>query len=168
MRFLAVLAAVVLPLIAYYPVYQDREATIRNLDEQLHQVETKVEQAHAAQRKLSQFHEEVQRLNVEVAKLRTILPPNPALDEVHGIVDAVAETSGVRIGEFQPRQPIRHDYVEVPIETTAEGTIDALASFFGTLRNKTQILDVSKVTLEKVDSAQWRAKFLMSAFALPD
>jgi Tfp pilus assembly protein PilO len=163
MRFFAVLAALVLPLVAYYPVYQDREATIRALDKQIHELDVHIEQAKAAQGKLSQFHEEVQRLNEETAKLRRILPPDPALNEIRDIVDRVAEKSGVRIDRFQPRQAIRKEYVEVPIETEAEGSIEALASFFDALRNTTRIINVSDVTLER-----GRAKFLMAAFALPD
>ena len=163
MRFLAVLAALALPLVAYYPVYQDREATIRTLDKQIYELDIHIEQAKAAQRKLSQFHEEVQRLNEEVAKLRRILPPDPAVNEIRDIVEGVAEKSGIRIDRFQPRQAIRTEYVEVPIETEAEGSIEALASFFDALHNTARIINVSNVTLER-----GRAKFLMAAFALPD
>ena len=158
----------ILPLVAYYPVYQDREETIRTLDEKIHLLDLHIEQGHAAQRKLPQFREEVQRLNEEVAKLRRILPADPAVNEIRDVVDGVAKTSGVRIDGFQPRQPIRHDYVEVPIDTAAEGTIEALASFFDGLRNKTRILNISNVTLEKVRTPQWRAKFLIATYALPD
>jgi Tfp pilus assembly protein PilO len=167
MRFLAVLVALALPLVAYYPVNQDREATIRSLDNQIRELDMHIEQAKAAERKLSQFHEEVQRLNLEVAKLRRILPPDPALNEIRDVVDGVAETSGVRIDRFQPRQALRHDYVEVPIDTEAEGNLAALASFFDALRNKNRIINVTDVTLEK-GAPRWRAKFVMAAFALPD
>jgi Tfp pilus assembly protein PilO len=167
-RFLAVLVALALPLVAYYPVYQDREATIRTLDKQIYELDIHIEQAKAAQRKLSQFHEEVQRLNEEVAKLRRILPPDPALNEIRDVVDQVAQASGVRIDRFQPRQALRKEYIEAPIDTSAEGTIDALASFFDALRNKARIINVSDVTLEKASTPRWRAKFVMAAFALPD
>jgi Tfp pilus assembly protein PilO len=163
MRFFAVLGALILPLVAYYPVYEDREKTIERLDKQINDLDTHIEQALAAQRKLSQFHEEVQRLNEEVAKLRRILPPDPALNEIRDLVDGIAETSGIRIDRFQPRQAIRHEYVEVPIDTEAVGSIEALASFFDALRNKTRIINATDVTLEK-----GRARFLMTAFSLPD
>lgn len=168
MRLLAVLAALALPLVAYYPVYQEREAKIATLDKQIRDLDMHIEQARSAQRKLSQFHDEVQRLNEEVAKLRRILPPDPALTEIRDIVDGVAEASGVRIDRFQPRAAIRHEYVEVPIDTGAEGTIGAIATFFDTLRNKSRIINVSDVTLEKASGPRWRAKFVMAAFALPD
>lgn len=167
MRFLAVLAALALPLMAYYPVYQNREETITTLDKQIYLLDMHIEQARAAQRKLSQFREEVQRLNEEVAKLQRILPPDPGLKEIRDVVDAAARTSSVRIDTFQPRQALSHEYVEVPIDTGAEGTIDALASFFEALRNKTRILNISDVTLEKATPPRWRAKFLIAAFALP-
>jgi Tfp pilus assembly protein PilO len=168
MRFFAVLAALILPLAAYYPVNEEREKTIQGLDAQIHELDVHIEQAKAAQRKLAQFHEEVQRLNDEVAKLRRILPPDPALNEIRGVVNETAETSGIHIDRFQPRQAIRHEYVEVPIDTDAEGSIEALASFFDALRNKTRIINVSDVTLGKADSSPWRAKFLLTAFSLPD
>ena len=47
MRFLAVLAALVLPLVAYYPVYQEREKTIENADKQIRELEMRIEQGRA-------------------------------------------------------------------------------------------------------------------------
>ncbi len=168
MKFFAVLAALILPLVAYYPVYQDREKTIEAADKEIHELEVRIEQAQAAQRKLQQFHEEVQRLNDEVTKLRRILPPDPALNEIREMVETTANTASVRIERFQPGQAVRHDYVEVPIDTEAVGSLDALASLFDALRNKSRIINVSDVTLEKASNSSWRAKFLTTAFALPD
>ncbi len=105
----------------------------------------------------------MQGLNLEVAKLRRILPPDAALNAIRDVVDATAASSGIHIDRFDPRQPIRHAYVAVPIDTEADGSIEGLASFFDALRNKTRIINVSEVTLEK-----GRAKFLLTAFALPD
>jgi Tfp pilus assembly protein PilO len=163
MRFFAVLAALIVPLAAYYPVKQEREKTIETQEKQIKELDMHIEQAKAAERKLAQFHEEVQRLNEEVAKSRRILPPDPALNEIRDVVDGIAETSGIRIDRFQPRQVIRHEYVEVPIDIEAEGSITAFASFFDALRNKTRIINATDVTLEK-----GRARFLMTAFSVPD
>ena len=168
MKFFAVLLALFLPLVAYYPVNDDREKTIRQLDEQLHDLDRQIEQAQAAQRKLTQFHEEQQRLTEEVEKLRKILPPDPALNEIREVVDDQAAKSGITIDRFQPRQAKRNVYVEVPIDTEAVGSTEALASFFDALSNKSRIIDVADVTLEKESPDAWRAKFLMSAFALLD
>jgi predicted RNase H-like nuclease (RuvC/YqgF family) len=74
MRFFAVLAALIVPLAAYYPVKQEREKTIETQEKQIKELDMHIEQAKAAERKLAQFHEEVQRLNEEVAKSRRILP----------------------------------------------------------------------------------------------
>ncbi|PYQ50011.1 MAG: hypothetical protein DMF59_12005 [Acidobacteria bacterium] len=60
MRILAVLAAMIVPLAFYIPVYQEREKAVERADEEIRKLDTRIEQAHAAQRKLTQFHEEVQ------------------------------------------------------------------------------------------------------------
>src|ERR1700730_18224247 len=100
MRFFAVLAALIVPLAAYYPVNQEREKTIETQEKQIKERDMQIEQAKAAERKLAQFYEEVRRRNGEVAKSRRILPPDPALNEIRDVVDGIAETSGIRIDRF--------------------------------------------------------------------
>ncbi|HYS56102.1 MAG TPA: type 4a pilus biogenesis protein PilO [Thermoanaerobaculia bacterium] len=167
MRVLAVLAAMIVPLAVYLPIYQERERAVERADEQIRKLETRIEQAHAAQQKLSQFHEEVARLNLEITKLRNILPPEPALEQVRNTIDSAAKDSGVAMERFQPKNIIKHEYVEVPIDTSAVGALHDLETFFGHLANKSRIINVTDVTLTKQSNGQWRSKFLMTTFALP-
>jgi Tfp pilus assembly protein PilO len=168
MRFFAVLAALIVPLAAYFPVYQDREATIESGDKEIRELDMHIEQARAAEKKLPQFRAEFQLLNNEVTKLRRILPPDPAVNEIRDVIEKAADTSAVRLERFQPRKTSRADYVEAPIDTEAVGNLDALASFFDAVRNKSRIINVSDLTLQRADPGLWRAKFLMTTFALPD
>lgn len=168
MRVLVVLAGLIIPLVVYYPVNEDREKTIQNLDSQIMELDKKIEQAHAAERKLAQFHEEQERLNAEVIKLRRILPADPNLQEVREMADEAAAKSGVRIERFQPGPPIKGSYVEIPLDTEATGSAEALGSFFHIVRDKSRIINVTNITLYKADRNTWRAKSRMATFALPD
>ena len=167
MRILAVLAAMIVPLAFYIPVYQEREKAVERADEEIRKLDTRIEQAHAAQRKLTQFHEEVEKLNTEIVKLRNILPPEPAVDQIRSSVDAAAQDSGVRIERFQPKDFVKREYIEVPIDTTAIGNLSQLETFFGRIVNKSRVMNVTEVTLTQVPPGQWRSKFVVTAFALP-
>jgi len=167
MRILAVLAAMIVPLAFYLPVYQEREKAVARADEEIRKLETRIEQAQAAQRKLTQFHEEVQRLNTEIVKLRNILPPDPAVDQIRNSVGAAAHDSGVHIERFQPKDTVKREYIEVPIDTTAIGNLSQLETFFERLANNSRVMNVTEVTLTPVPPGQWRSKFVVTAFALP-
>ncbi|HEX9493703.1 MAG TPA: hypothetical protein VGA33_10595, partial [Thermoanaerobaculia bacterium] len=95
MRIVAILAAMIVPLAVYFPVYQQREKAIERADKEIGELEKRIEQAQAAARKLPQFRDEVVILDTELTKLRRILPPDPALNEIRELVDTTARTSAI-------------------------------------------------------------------------
>jgi Tfp pilus assembly protein PilO len=168
MRIVAILAAMIIPVAVYFPVYQERDKTIERADKEIRELDTRIEQAQAAARKLPQFRDEAAKLDTELVKLRRILPPDPALNEIRELVDTTARTSAIHIDRLQPRGATRHDYVETPIDIEATGTLEALEAFFSRLAVKFRIIDVSKVTLLKEPGGVWRTKCVMMAYSLPD
>jgi Tfp pilus assembly protein PilO len=167
MRMLAVLAALIVPLAVYAPVYQEHQKAIERADAQISEMNTKIEQARTAQHKLPQFHEEVQKLDIEVEKLRRILPPGPALDDLRELVDTAASQAGVHIDVFRAKCTHRGENTAVEVDAAAAGKLADLTSFFDSLANRRRIIDVSFVTLQKQPDDRWRAKFLMTTYALP-
>jgi len=168
MRIVAILAAMIVPLAVYFPVYQQREKAIERADKEIGELEKRIEQAQAAARKLPQFRDEVVKLDTELTKLRRILPPDPALNEIRELVDTTARTSAIHIDRLQPRGAARHDYVATPIDAEATGKLEALEAFFNRLAAKSRIIDVTNVTLLKEPGGAWRAKCVMTAYSLPD
>jgi Tfp pilus assembly protein PilO len=168
MRMVAILAAIIIPLAVYFPVYQEREKAIERADKEIRELDLRIEQAQIATRKLPEFRDEVVRLDTELAKLRRILPPDPTLNEIRDHVDAAAGASAVHIDRLQPGRATRRDYVATNIDTEAAGKLEALEAFFYRLSVKSRIIDVSKATLLKEPGGVWRVKCAITAYSLPD
>src|SRR5258707_5979107 len=66
----------------HYGLEVDIESKVRTDDAQIADLEKKIEQGRAAERKLPQFREEVKRLELELEKLRRILPSTRNTEEI--------------------------------------------------------------------------------------
>ena len=168
-RGIAVILMLVIPPAIYSLTMGDRhEEELRRLNDELKELDTRVLQAQAAQRKLSQFHEELARLDQELTKLRVILPPGIALDEVAAAAEERAALNGAHLTRFQAvalddRHPLQRQSIRAEVVGSAEGT----AGFLRGLQNAARIIDVSSVTLRK-DPLGWRTGFIATVYALPD
>src|SRR6476620_8044705 len=105
MKFLAILCALIVPPAIYFPtIAAHRDAELESADEQLRDADVRVEQARAAQRKLPQFREELNRLATELAKLRRILPPDIAVDQVRDDVESFARENAIHLTRFEEQR----------------------------------------------------------------
>src|SRR5256714_9134429 len=76
-----VLAAAVVWL-ANWQLIGPTDEQIRAADAQIKELDTKIAEGRSAQRKLPQFREEVRRLELELEKLRRILPSSRNTEEI--------------------------------------------------------------------------------------
>src|SRR6266550_8457541 len=76
-----VLAGVIIYL-ANWQLIEPVDAEIRAAEAQIKELDTKIEQGRSAERKLPQFREEVKRLELELEKLRRILPSTRNTEEI--------------------------------------------------------------------------------------
>jgi Tfp pilus assembly protein PilO len=160
MKFLAVLLALALPPVIYFPALGDRrEAEIGKESDTIRQLDVKIEQARAARRKLDQFHAELARLDAENAKLRAILPPAMNIEEVRSMTEAQAAAHGVTLSAFE--------FNGKTVRASATGSASGLTEFFRDVSNAPRIIDVDYVTLHP-DAAGWRTDFVMTSYALAD
>ena len=160
MKILAVLLALALPPAIYFPTLGERrDAEIKKASEDARELDVKIEQARAAQRKLDQFHEEVARLDGELAKLRTILPPKMNAGEIRALTASRAGAHGVQLRAWA--------FDGKSFLVAASGSASGLTEFFRDISNASQVIDVDYVTLHR-DAAQWRVDFVMTSYALAD
>ena len=169
MKFLAILCALIIPPAIYFPtIAAHHDAQLEQADEQLRDADVRLEQARAAQRKLPQFHEELTRLTTELAKLRQILPPDLAVDQVRADAESFAHEKGVRLTRFEEQRPEdRETFQQVAIEMEVTGGAASTAAFFERLRNASRIYDVRSVTM-RPDPTGWRTGFVVIAYAKRD
>src|SRR5258706_2004690 len=124
---------------------------IRSADAQLKDLDTKIEQGRSAQRKLPQFREEVNRLKVELKKLRSILPSTRNTEEIIKKIKALVDAGNFtlrkltfpKLAAAQGSDP----YAEWPISVSVDGRYHNLATLFNHLSNFTRIINVEQITI---------------------
>jgi type IV pilus assembly protein PilO len=148
----------------------DVKAEIADTDREIGQLEEKIQQGRAAERKLPQFREEVKRLELELEKLRRILPSQRNTEEiitkVKSLVDAGEFT--LRRLSFPPLNTSSNDpYVEWPISIAVDARYHDLAQLFNKLGNFTRIMNVEQIHIGALPSQDVRtisADFVAKTF----
>jgi len=125
---------------------------IKKNEAQIAELDKKIEQGRAAERKLPQFRAEVDRLQLELEKLRRILPSTKNTEEiiqkVKALVDqgdfALKKLTFPKLGTAKGSDP----YAEWPIEVSLDGRYHSLAILFNRLGNFSRIMNVEKIVIQ--------------------
>jgi type IV pilus assembly protein PilO len=153
----------------HYLLVQDIEEQIHGAESTIADLDKKIEQGRAAERKLPQFREEVKRLELELEKLRRILPSTRNTEEIIKKLKSLVDQ-----GDFTLRKltfpaltsPQGGDpYAEWPIAVSVDGRYHNLAILFNRLSNFSRIMNVESINIsalgvqmEKTISADFVAK----------
>ncbi len=167
MKFLAVVAALVIPPAIYFPTLgAHRDQRVAQAQQQLAELDLRIQMAKTAQRKLPQFRAEMVRLESELGKLHSMLPPVPAIDEIHSMTQSLAAENGIALTHFDPGT-LKDDNALQEQTMTAEvvGSAEGTAAFLRQIQTASKIIDVSGVTVTK-DPAGWRTDFAMTTYAM--
>ena len=133
-----------------YTLVKDIKADITAADQRIAELEQKIQQGRAAERKLPQFREEVKRLELELEKLRRILPSSRNTEEIIKKIKSLVDQ-----GEFTLRRlsfpPLNlgstDPYVEWPISVSVDGRYHDLAILFNRLGNFSRIMNVENIVI---------------------
>lgn len=166
-RLLAVIAVLVIPPAIYFPTLgAKRDRRLEQAHDALAELDMRIEMAKSAKRKLPQFQAEMERLDLELNSLHQILPPVPAIDEIHSLTESLAEENGIALTHFEAGAPKQdNELQEQSITAEVVGPAQGTAEFLRRIQNASKIVDVSGVTLTR-DPAGWRTDFLMTTYAL--
>src|SRR5712692_7346640 len=127
------------------------QADIRAVEGHIKELDTKIEQGRSAQRKLPQFREEVHRLELELEKLRRILPSTRNTEEIIKKIKSLVDQGDFilhkltfpKISPAQGSDP----YAEWPITISVDGRYHNLAILFNRLRNFSRIINVEQINI---------------------
>ncbi|HVT43162.1 MAG TPA: type 4a pilus biogenesis protein PilO [Thermoanaerobaculia bacterium] len=120
-------------------------------DRELDELAKKIEAGRAAEKKLPQFREEVARLELELEKLRRILPSTRNTEEMIKKIKSLVDQ-----GDFTLRSLVfprlatgggEDIYAEWPISVSVEGGFHNLAILFNRLGNFSRIVNVERFTI---------------------
>lgn len=123
---------------------------IKVAEGQIAELDKKIEQGRSAQRKLPQFREEVRRLELELEKLRRILPSARNTEEIIKKVKSLVDQGDFILHKMtfpHPAAPGSDPYVEWPISISVSGRYHNLAILFNRLSNFSRIMNVEQISV---------------------
>lgn len=140
----------------HYMLVTDIEAKIKSAESQIAELDKKIEQGRAAERKLPQFREEVKRLELELEKLRRILPSTRNTEEIIKKIKSLVDQGDFilkrltfpRLQDAKGNDP----YAEWPISVTVDGRYHNLAILFNRLGNFSRIINVEQIGIQALPS----------------
>lgn len=165
----AVLAILILVAVHYLLVTGVQEK-IRSNEAQLEELSKKIAAGRAAERQLPQFRDQVKKLELELEKLRRILPSSRNTEEIIKKLKALVDQGNfiLRKVQFPPIGEASEELVaEWPISVSVEGNYHDLAILFNRLSNFSRIVNVEQFTIESLpDQAQRtiRSDFVAKTF----
>lgn len=130
---------------------------IADADTKIEELDQKISQGRAAEQKLPQFREEVKRLELELDKLRRILPSTRNTEEIIKKLKSLVDQ-----GEFVWRNlafptlgaTSEDPYVEWPISVSVEGRYHDLAILFSRLSNFSRIINVENIKINALPTQE--------------
>ena len=134
------------------------QADIKAADAQIKDLDTKIEQGRSAQRKLPQFREEVHRLELELEKLRRILPSTRNTEEIIKKIKSLVDQGDFVLHKltFPKLAPAQggDPYAEWPISVSVDGRYHNLAILFNRLSNFSRIMNVEQINISALPPPQ--------------
>jgi type IV pilus assembly protein PilO len=141
---------------ADYFLIEDVMGQIRAAESQIKDLDTKIEQGRSAQRKLPQFREEVHRLELELEKLRRILPSTRNTEEIIKKIKSLVDQGDFILHKltFPKIAPVQggDPYAEWPITVSVDGRYHNLAILFNRLSNFSRIMNVEQINISALSN----------------
>lgn len=138
------------------PINEQITAANAELDE----LAKKIEAGRAAEKKLPQFREEVKRLELELEKLRRILPSSRNTEEIVKKLKALVDQGDFVLRRISPGELAASGegevYHEWPITVSLEGGYHNLALLFNRLSNFSRIVNVEQFSITALPNQQQR------------
>ena len=140
------------------------------VDAEIAVLDTKIRQGRAAEQKLPQFREEVKRLELELEKLRRILPSTRNTEEIIKKIKSLVDQGEFTLNRlsFPPLGQSSSDpYVEWPIDVAVQGRYHDLAILFNRLGNFSRIMNVENIRISALgtqESETISAQFVAKTF----
>lgn len=143
-----VLGVVLYLVVAYYifkPIQNDITATLSQIDT----LQMEIRKGQAAKRDLPKLEEDIRNLEVELDRLRRILPTRRETDTLLKKLKQLTEIGHFELLRFTPQPFIDRDfYLEWPIKVSLRGTYHELGLFFDRLSRFSRIINVGELSIK--------------------
>jgi type IV pilus assembly protein PilO len=153
--YVAAIVGVVLGVAMYVVlniyVFKDIRANIERLETNIDQLEREIEKGRAAKADLPRLEEDIRNYEVELERLRRILPTKKETDNLIKRAKQLTERGRFRLTRFTPGNFEDRDFfIEWPIRVGLDGTYHELGLFFDRLSRFSRIINVTELTISPV------------------
>lgn len=132
-------------------VFKDIETSIENLNTSIGELEREIEKGRAAKADLPRLEEDIRNYQLELDRLRKILPTSRETDSLLKQLKNLTERGRFRLNTFAPADfADRSFYLEWPIEVELTGTYHELGLFFDRLSRFPRIINVNQLSVTPV------------------
>lgn len=163
----ALIAGLLVALVHFFPI-ATLKTEIQTLEGEIDTLEERIAEGRAAERELPQFRDEVARLELELERLKKILPSQRNTEEIIKKVKALVDEGDFVLKNlnFPEFSAVESDiYMEWPISVALDGRYHDLAILFNKLGNFSRIMNVENIQIdalsqqdERTVSSQFTAK----------
>lgn len=148
---------------------KDIKENIVATEQKIAELDEKIQQGRSAERKLPQFREEVKRLELELEKLRRILPSTRNTEEIIKKIKSLVDQGEftLRRLSFPPLGETSETYAEWPIAVSVDGRYHDLAILFNRLGNFSRIMNVENIKISALGQQETKtisADFVAKTF----
>jgi Tfp pilus assembly protein PilO len=145
---LGVLLGMVVFGLGWWQFLSPMEDQLKSGEQQLAELQTKIQEGRAAKQQLPKFRDEVHQLEVELDKLLRILPARRNTPDLLRRIRSLAEQGDFSLKRFTPgKLSDKEFFSEWPIAIGVDGTYHNLALFFDRISRFSRIINVEDLTI---------------------
>ena len=134
---------------------RDAQAAIDAKRAQLASIRSEIDRGLAITRRLPEFRKEVAELELQLARLRAVLPEEQDVAELLRRVQGMATESNLTIRGFMPKNVAKKQlHMEWPIELKLEGRYHDLGSFLERVSKFPRIINVNGMKLRSLEATK--------------
>ena len=124
-------------------------------DQQLADLQTKIQEGRAAKQQLPKFRDEVHQLEVELDKLLRILPARRNTPDLLRRIRSLAEQGDFSLRRFTPGNLSDKEFFsEWPLAISVDGTYHNLALFFDRISRFSRIINIEDLSINAQTAGQ--------------
>ena len=142
---IVVLAVILLALagVYYYLLYTPEKQDLDALEAKYNTLAKQLQESKDIHRDLEKFEAEVNKLNAELAVVRTQLPDEKEIPELLKNISSLGKESSLEFTLFRPKpEEPQQFYAKVPIDLTVNGHYHDLGMFFDKVSKLPRIINV--------------------------
>jgi len=136
-------------------IFKDIRTQIERLETNIDELEREIEKGRAAKADLPRLEEDIRNYEIELERLRKILPTKRETDNLIKRAKQLTERGRFRLTRFTPGNFEDRDFfIEWPIRVGLDGTYHELGLFFDRLSRFSRIINVTELTINPIRKAE--------------